>query len=340
MNYRWKLSDLKNVPSNGLKVFSTFSCGGGSSMGYKLAGFELIGNCEIDPQMMKIYKKNHKPKYPYLMDIREFNQIPLSNLPEELKNLDVFDGSPPCSVFSTAGKREEDWGKEKAFREGQAVQKLDDLFFHYLDAVERLKPKIFVAENVSGMIKGKAKGYVKLVIERAKEIGYDVQLFLLNAATMGVPQRRERVFFIGRRKDLNLPPIKLSFNEPPITYGEFRSGHGSRLNESSKTYKRWIKRRPSDGNIGDITKRTEGKERNFNTVLVKNSLVPPTLASGSVFIRYDEPYYISERDIILMQSFPLDYDFMNASVQYVCGMSVPPVMMKRIAWQIHLQWFK
>ncbi|WP_186303816.1 DNA cytosine methyltransferase, partial [Bacillus pumilus] len=75
----------------------------------------------------------------------------------------------------------------------------DDLFFHYLDAVERLQPKTFVAENVSGMIKGKAKGYVKLVIERAKEIGYDVQLFLLNAATMGVPQRRERVFFIGRR---------------------------------------------------------------------------------------------------------------------------------------------
>ncbi|WP_260859232.1 DNA cytosine methyltransferase, partial [Bacillus pumilus] len=77
---------LKNIPSNGLKVFSTFSCGGGSSMGYKLAGFELLGNCEIDPQMMKIYKKNHKPKYPYFMDIREFNQIPLSDLPEELKN--------------------------------------------------------------------------------------------------------------------------------------------------------------------------------------------------------------------------------------------------------------
>ncbi|WP_426552001.1 DNA cytosine methyltransferase [Bacillus pumilus] len=309
-------------------------------MGYKLAGFELLGNCEIDPQMMKIYKKNHKPKYPYLMDIREFNQIPLSDLPEELKNLDVFDGSPPCSVFSTAGKRDKDWGREKAFREGQAVQKLDDLFFHYLDAVERLMPKIFVAENVSGMIKGKAKGYVKLVIEQAKEIGYDVQLFLLNAATMGVPQRRERVFFIGRRKDLNLPPLKLVFNEPPITYGEFRSGQGSRLNESSKTYKRWIKRRPSDSKIGDITKRTEGKERNFNSVLVKNSLVPPTLASGSVFIRYDEPYYISERDIILMQSFPMDYDFMGVSVQYVCGMSVPPVMMKRIAEQIHLQWFK
>ncbi len=79
-----------------------------------------------------------------------------------------------------------------------------------------------------------------------------------------------------------------------------------------------MKQRPSDITIGDITKRTEGKESHFNTVLVKNSLVPPALASNSVFIRYGEPYYISERNIILMQSFSLDYDFMGANKQYVC----------------------
>ncbi len=215
-------------------------------MGYKLAGYDLLGKCEIDPQMMKIYRKNHNPIYPFLMDIRDFNKM--ENLPDELFDLDIFDGSPPCSVFSIAGDREKAWGKEKAFREGQAKQSLDDLFFHYLDAVERLRPKIFVAENVKGMVSGNAKGYVKLVIERAKEIGYDVQLFLLNAATMGAPQRRERVFFICRRKDLNLLPLKLSFNEPPIVYKEFRSGHGARLKETSKLYKRWVKRRPSDNN--------------------------------------------------------------------------------------------
>ncbi|CAI6221523.1 DNA (cytosine-5-)-methyltransferase [Bacillus inaquosorum] len=336
-SYRWYLSDLKNVEQNGLKVFSTFSCGGGSSMGYKLAGYNLLGNCEIDPQMMKIYRKNHNPKYSFLMDIRKFNK--LDDLPEELFDLDIFDGSPPCSVFSISGEREEVWGKEKAFREGQAKQSLDDLFFEYLDAVNRLRPKTFVAENVKGMIIGNAKGYVKLIIEKAKEIGYDVQLFVLNAATMGVPQRRERVFFIGRRKDLKLPPLKLHFNERPILYKEIRSGRGSRLKENTKTYKRWVKRKPSDTDIGQITRRLEGKETGFNTVLIKNSLVPPTLASGSIFLRYDEPYYISRQDVILIQSFPLDYDFMDASVQYVCGMSVPPLMMKRIAEQIHKQWF-
>ncbi len=68
-SYRWYLSDLKEVEQNGLKVFNTFSCGGGFSMGYKLAGYNLLGNCEIDPQMMKIYRKNHNPKYSFLMDI-------------------------------------------------------------------------------------------------------------------------------------------------------------------------------------------------------------------------------------------------------------------------------
>ncbi|XBO87446.1 hypothetical protein AAGG52_04690 [Bacillus licheniformis] len=61
------------------------------------------------------------------MDIRDFNKM--ENLPDELFNLDIFDGSPPCSVFSIAGDREKAWGKEKAFREGQAKQSLDDLFF-------------------------------------------------------------------------------------------------------------------------------------------------------------------------------------------------------------------
>jgi hypothetical protein len=85
-SYRWYLSDLKDIEQNGLKVFSTFSCGGGSSMGYKLAGYNLLGNCEIDPQMMKIYRKNHNPKYSFLMDIRKFNK--LDDLPEELFSMD------------------------------------------------------------------------------------------------------------------------------------------------------------------------------------------------------------------------------------------------------------
>ena len=89
-------------------------------MGYKLAGFDVVGNCEIDPDMMKLYKANNHPKYSFLMDIRDFAKLPESEVPEELKDLDILDGSPPCSVFSMAGSREDGWNVEKTFREGQA----------------------------------------------------------------------------------------------------------------------------------------------------------------------------------------------------------------------------
>ena len=77
--WKWYLKDLDDRPKNGCSVFSCFSCGGGSSMGYKLAGYQVIGNCEIDPEMMKLYKANNHPQYSYLMDIRDFAKIPESD---------------------------------------------------------------------------------------------------------------------------------------------------------------------------------------------------------------------------------------------------------------------
>jgi DNA (cytosine-5)-methyltransferase 1 len=196
--YKWNLTDLEKVKKNGLKVFSTFACGGGSTMGYKLAGFDVIGANDIDPEMAWHYKENHKPKYYYLEDIRKFRQR--EDLPKELYQLDILDGSPPCSSFSMAGSREKGWGKKKKFREGQAEQTLDDLFFDFIELARKLQPKVVVAENVKGMLQGNAKGYVKQIIGLFNVVGYDVQLFLLNAATMGVPQKRERVFLFAKEK--------------------------------------------------------------------------------------------------------------------------------------------
>ena len=128
--YKWYLKDTTFTKDKG-KVFSCFACGGGSTMGYKLAGFDVIWCNEIDPRMNRIYVINHRPKYNYLEGIQTFKLK--KNLPQELYNLDILDGSPPCSSFSSQGKRELDWGKEKKFREGQTVQVLDTLFFDFID---------------------------------------------------------------------------------------------------------------------------------------------------------------------------------------------------------------
>jgi len=102
-SWNWKLSDLSKVKQNGLKVFSCFACGGGSSMGYKLAGYTVLGNCEIDAKVAEVYKQNLHPRYSFVMDVREFLALPDDKMPPEFFELDVLDGSPPCSVFSTAG---------------------------------------------------------------------------------------------------------------------------------------------------------------------------------------------------------------------------------------------
>lgn len=335
-DYIWNLTDLKKVPKNNYKVFSCFSCGGGSSMGYKLSGYEVLGNCEIDDKINAMYLENFSPKYNFNMAIQ--NMVKLEELPEELYDIDVLDGSPPCSTFSMAGEREKNWGKLKHFREGQEEQILDDLFFEFIKLAERLKPKVIIAENVKGLIGGKAKGYVNLINKRFNEIGYNVQLFLLNSATMGVPQRRERVFFICTRKDLNLPKLNLSFNEKPITYGEFADKDYKPVGKETQTYNRWLKRNIKDRTMGDTVKRVEnGKLSGITNAYIKLNEVPATIASSGTYYRFDKPGTISNKDIITIQSFPQDYNFNGQSVQYVCGMSVPPIMMKRISEQVKVQ---
>lgn len=337
--WKWSLSDLKRIQPNGHTVFSCFSCGGGSTMGYKLAGYSVLGNCEIDPQMMKLYRKNHRPKYHFLMDIRDFSKLPNSVLPEELRHLDILDGSPPCSVFSMAGEREKGWNREKVFREGQKKQRLDDLFFWFIDVARRLRPKVVVAENVKGILQGNAKGYVNQILREFDAAGYTTQIFLLNAATMGVPQRRERAFFIARRKELPYPKLKLTFSERPILFGEVRSQHGKPF-EKPGVYSELLKhRRRSDTCIADIALRIRGKESGFNNKIESDGWVASTVVSNGCHFRMCDGLFLSDLDYINIQTFPQDYDFMGQSVQYVCGMSVPPVMMAQIAREMERQWF-
>lgn len=332
-DWKWYLKDIKQ--DKNVKVFSCFSCGGGSTMGYKRAGFEVIGNCEIDPRMNAVYVKNNHPKYNFLMDLREFNKK--TDLPEELYNLDILDGSPPCSTFSTAGSREKAWGKEKVFREGQQKQTLDDLFFVFLDTVEKLKPKIVVAENVTGLIKGNAKGYVNEIIKRFREMKYDVQLFRLNSALMDVPQARERIFFIANNK--NYEKLKLKFNEKPIPYGEVKSGKGKPITSSVAKRMSSLAKYP-DLTFADVYRRIGEKEKGFGRHFLWENIVASTIVSNDSYIRGKEKVWASEDDIRNIQSFPQDYDFGNESVNYVCGMSVPPNMMANIAIEIYKQWLK
>ena len=336
-NYKWNLSDgypAKNIQSNGLNVFGTFICGGGSTMGYKLAGFNHLGGVEIDPEVADVYKENHKPKYLYNMDIRDFNK--LENLPKELYCLDILDGSPPCSTFSMAGSREKAWGKEKQFREGQAMQTLDDLVFVYCDTIIKLQPKVFLLENVKGIIQGNAKIYSKQIVEKMTKAGYIVQVFCLNAASMGVPQKRERVFFIGYKAGLKYPKLKLDFNEKPIPFGEFFDKAESKKDLTQVQFDLWERQKPSDKNLADV----RGENNGFTDNLISLNDICPTVTSGGKFLCKNSPRWFNGFEFCCCGSYPIDYNFKQIKPQYLIGMSVPPVMTAQIANQIYLQWFK
>lgn len=333
--WRWRLSDVPEPDPEAPTVFSTFACGGGSSMGYKRAGFRVLGNCEIDPKIAAVYKANLHPPVSYVEDIRDF--VKRDDLPEALYQLDVLDGSPPCSTFSLAGDREKAWGKEKMFAEGQKKQMLDDLFFVFLEAVAKLRPKVFVAENVSGLLMGNARGYVKQIVGDAKSLGYDVQLFKLNAASMGVPQNRERVFFVANR--CGYPKLSLRFCEEPIPFGDVRSKHGKRFANDDSLYKELLKHRiATDRSIADIKLRVEGKYSGMCNRLFHDDKVADTVTASGCKFRMCDGLWLSDEDIRNVSSFPQDYDFCGRSVQFICGMSVPPSMMANVAHEIKVQW--
>ena len=333
-SWKWNLSDLKN--DKNVKVFSCFSCGGGSSMGYKRVGFDVIGNVEIDPKMNEIYVKNNHPKYNYCMDLREFNKK--DDLPEELYGIDILDGSPPCTTFSMAGKREKTWGKTKKFREGQKEQTLDDLFFVFLDTVEKLKPRIVIAENVTGIIRGNAKGYCNLIVKRFRELGYDLQIFHLNAAKMDVPQKRERIFFIANNQGYG--KLNLNFDYDLIPFGKVRAEKGGPVN--GEVIKPLLeKAQPGDVKISDIYERyNHGQMKYYTSHIYNDEFVAQTITSGGDDYRFFDTKKCVNEDYINCQSFPQDYDFCGSNVKYVCGMSVPPNMMANIATEVYEQWLK
>ena len=346
--YNWELKNTKFTKDKG-KVFSCFACGGGSSFGYKLAGYDVIGANDIDPKMKEVYIENHNPKYYFLESITTLAKR--KDLPKELYELDILDGSPPCSSFSIAGNREKDWGKEKKFREGQQKQVLDTLFFDFIDLAKELQPKVVVAENVKGLLLGNAIDYVRKIYEEFYKAGYYCQHFLLDASKMGVPQRRERVFFICLRKDLankflyykdmftEIPKIEMEFNEENILFKEFTDKNGRNLSENMALV--WNYRAFGDGDMSLGCLRKENRRSFFSQNFIYDNEVPKTLTSHEdSLVLFEAPRYTSKQEACSIGSFPQDYNFLKVKPHYLIGMSVPPVVMAQISQQIYLQWLQ
>lgn len=200
------LTEIREITWNGLNVASTFAGAGGSSTGYRMAGYRVLAAVEFVPAAQNSYAANMSERTTLLR--RDIRRVTAKDMLRAagvgIGELDVLDGSPPCEPFSTAGRRDATWNQQREYS-GQ-TQRTDDLFYEFARLVEGMQPRVFVAENVTGLVKGRAKGYFKRIMTALRACGYSVEARVLDASWLGVPQSRQRVIFIGVRNDLERTP--------------------------------------------------------------------------------------------------------------------------------------
>jgi DNA (cytosine-5)-methyltransferase 1 len=243
----YKLQDVYDASAQEkFKVISTFAGGGGSSTGYRLAGGKVLVINEFVEEAQKTYAENYPETVILPGDIKELNGKDfLDAAGVGVGEIDILDGSPPCSAFSVtgklshnvheeehidlfgnvtvekvSGKHSDGWGQTKNYSDGKSVTNIEDLFFEFLRVAEEIKPKVIIAENVKGLTIGEAKEYFNKILNTFEKVGYEVCAKVLDSRYYGVSQTRTRVIFIGVREDVaaktgyNFMNISQIFPEP------------------------------------------------------------------------------------------------------------------------------
>ena len=215
----YTLNDVKESANRKLfTVISTFAGGGGSSTGYKLAGGDVLCVNEFVESARETYSSNY-PGTPIMpdnvLDITGMDILKVAGL--QPGELDILDGSPPCSAFSIAGKREKGWGTEKKYSDNKKQKNIEDLFFEFIRIANDIQAKVIIGENVKAIMFGEAKKYFNRIINGFEQIGYTAVGKSLNAADYGTPQGRERCFFVAIRNDV-LAKTNLNFMNMETLY--------------------------------------------------------------------------------------------------------------------------
>ncbi len=276
--------------SSRFNVVSTFSGCGGSSLGYQMAGGKVLLAVEWDDNAVETYRLNFPDTPIYHGDIAKLTVeecLRLTGL--QPGELDILDGSPPCQGFSVAGK-------------GKLNDSRNQLFREYVRLLRGLQPKVFIMENVSGMVKGKMKLMFAEILTELKASGYKVKARLMNAMYCGVPQSRQRMIFVGVRDDLGLEPSHPKPQTIPTGC--------KRLDGVSGRY---------------IAKR-------FGDVLCKEGKPTSTITRKARFF-WSETEQFGLRSYVYAASFPTGFKWAGAlsSIKDRIGNSVPPLFMRAIA---------
>lgn len=312
-------------------VISLFAGCGGSSLGYQLAGYKEFLAIDYEKHAVETFKQNFKDIPIWQRDIKEVSGQEILDFCNIKKGeLDLLDGSPPCQGFSTSGKRHVDDTR-------------NDLVNEYIRLIDELRPKVFVMENVSGMIKGKMKGHFKNYMRAMKKLPYKVKAKLMNAKYYNVPQSRERIIFIGIRNELEKEPIYPIPNKQMITVRQAIKDIEPKIldNHSKSAQKIWNKIK-----IGSNGFYLNGKQTHYNYMKVNPNRPAPTMLKsikycGAGYYHWKENRSLSIEEMKALCSFPQSFKLSGKFAEQWAriGNSVPPKMMEAIALSIKISIF-
>lgn len=318
-------------------VVTTFSGCGGSSMGYKLAECNVALSIDFEKKAVETYQLNFPETQTWQANVREVTgeQI-LKKIGMKKGELDIFDGSPPCTSFSMAGLRHKGWGKEYKHNKESVAQRTDDLFFEYIRLVKEIEPKIFIAENVRGMIIGSAKGYFNEILAEMKKLNYEIRVLDLNAQDFEVPQSRSRLIFIGIRKDVFKKWELLKTHKQIPLYEAWKGIKNTEKELKEANYDRTQKFKDMWKHVkpGESLKKYHPKGSYFTYAkLDMNKPSKVILADSIGQIRHpSEERTLTLPEMKRIGSFPDDFKFLSYSDAWVrIGNAVPPNLIKNIA---------
>lgn len=335
-----------------MKILDLFAGAGGLSCGFKMAGFKSVFAIDMNEKAIQTYNYNLE-NVGKTIDIKKMTEEDI----KKFEGVDGIIGGPPCQGFSMAGER-------------VVSDDRNNLYLDFIRFVRILKPKFFVMENVKGLLSMDSGRILKEIIKRFEKIGYSVEYKVLKASDYGVPQNRERVFFIGRPKDERAIGFPMKINKKVTTLealsdmpsSDVGNDHTQYISQPKNSYQRFLRKGssevinnneftnhkqktidiishvPDGGGRRDLPKKFKNV-RKFNAAFNR---MPSWGQSRTIdtghrnYFHYSDNRIPTVRESARIQSFPDNFIFLGSRTDAYrqVGNAVPPLLAKAIASHI------
>ncbi|WP_232796243.1 DNA cytosine methyltransferase [Staphylococcus canis] len=309
-----------------MNYIELFAGAGGFSLGFEQAGFENIFSIEYDEKIAQTYLLNFPENHLIIDDVKNIDNNKILELIQG-KEVDVVIGGPPCQGFSMAGKN------GRTFIEDER----NELFKEFVRFVSIIKPKMFVMENVARMLSHNKGKTVTEIKNAFNELGYDVKFKVLNSEKYGIPQKRQRIFFVGTKgQKFNFPDSyekEITIKEAIHDLPSLKSGEKSNIpNHFAMNHSKQMLEKMSyisdGGDRSEIPIEIRPKSGDIRKYIRYNSNKPSITVTGDMrkVFHYEQNRALTSRELARLQSFPDSFVFVGTSIiiQQQIGNAVPP----------------